>query len=70
MKRMTFGLLAGLGAGYLMWTARGRELVDRAKRGSQEPFVDVTVVGTVPTTGDVPTTPAEPTGIEHLRATV
>jgi hypothetical protein len=64
MKRMIVGLLAGLGAGYLMWTARGRELVDRAKQGSQEPFVDVTVVGTVPTE------PAEPADIEHLRATV
>jgi hypothetical protein len=64
MKRMIVGLLAGLGAGYLMWTARGRELVDRAKRGPQEPFVDVTVVGTVPTE------PVEPTDIENVRATV
>jgi hypothetical protein len=65
MKRMLFGLLAGLGIGYLMWTARGRELVERAKQqmgGGPQAVVDVTMVGTIPAE------PASP-GVENLRAT-
>jgi hypothetical protein len=61
MKRMIFGALVGLGAGYLMWTPRGRELVDRAtKSRSSGEVVDVTLVGTVPSQ------PAP--GVESLRA--
>ena len=48
MKRMIFGALVGLGAGYLLWTPRGRELVDRAMPRRTDEFLDVTVVGTVP----------------------
>jgi hypothetical protein len=48
MKRMIFGALVGLGAGYLLWTPRGRELVERAKPSGTNEFLDVTVVGTVP----------------------
>jgi hypothetical protein len=63
MKRMIFGALVGLGAGYLMWTPGGRELVGRVKSGGQQrDVVDVTLVGTVPSQ------PAA--GVEDLRATV
>jgi hypothetical protein len=48
MKRMIFGALVGLGAGYLLWTPRGRQLVDRAMSRRTDEFLDVTVVGTVP----------------------
>ena len=68
MKRMIIGMLAGLGTGYLMWTARGRELVERAKQRTHDPVVDVAVVGTIPSE---PAGAAGPTdGVENLRATV
>jgi hypothetical protein len=62
MKRMIFGYLIGIESGYLLWTPRGKELVDRALNRSPSEFVDVAVVGTVPAE------PA-PSNFEHMRAT-